>query len=160
LAAEIVNGPVSGILADGGSNFNYNQYSIGLTQAECAPDSVMFQVYDYNAYTNRMVAYQLRVFGCSDGVPYNPALGGYDFAIVPAEYAGPLSSGDLEDLVAFYVQQAQLILQNHGAGVLTPAQVDLMTDLLRATESTYPDILPSTAAPTIPACREFDGGLQ
>jgi hypothetical protein len=158
--SEIINGPISGALADGGSDEAYNQYTIGVTQAGCAPNSVMYTVYDYVGYTNRMVAYQLRVFGCSDGVPYNPGLGGYEFAIVPTEYSAPLSTGDLDNLVAFYVQQAQLILQNHGTGVLTPAQVDQMTQLLTATEGTYPNILSTTHAPTVPTCREFDGGLQ
>jgi hypothetical protein len=83
--------------ANGGRE--HRQYSIGVTQAECAPDSVMYTITDYVAYQTQLVAYELRVFGCSDGMPYNPGLGGYEFAIIPANYAGPLTTGDLDALV-------------------------------------------------------------
>jgi len=157
---EVINGPGSGNLADGGCNQCGNPGSIGLTYATCAPGSVMTDLTDYTSYQNNVVLFEKRVFGCYDAQPYDSSLGiGYAFAIIPMEYTGPLTKGDLDDAVAFYVQQAILVFDNHGV-TITQDQLTEMTTLLQASESGYPNISTTTNAPTTPICTELDGGLQ
>jgi hypothetical protein len=156
-AQEIINGPFPQVLADGGDNTVYNQNTIGLLLTGCAPSSVMYTVNDLGAYAQNMNHFEQRIFGCVNAPAYSPS-DGYAFAIVPAEYTGALSQADLDNLVAFYIQQAQLVFENKGL-TITPSQITEMTQLLQATESLYPTII-DAGGPTIPACRDFDGGLE
>ncbi len=157
--SEVVNGPASGVLADGGQDDYGYPGSIGMTETVCAAGSIMTDVGDFNAYLNNMVAFEKRVFGCYDAVPYNASLGnGYAFAIIPKEYTGVLTKGDLDNAVAFYVQQANLVFQNHGV-TITSQQLTEMTTLLQATESGYPNSTDASSSQTTPICANFDGGI-
>lgn len=156
-ADEIITGPASNVLADGGSNTGYNQNTIGLTARGCAMDSLMYYLNNVGAYGTNVNHFEQRVFGCTNAPAYQSS-DGYAFALVPAEYTGPLTQTDLDSLVAFYIQQAQLVFENHGV-TITQSQIDEMTQLLKATESLYPQITDAGGS-SIPICVDADGGIN
>jgi hypothetical protein len=151
---EFPNGP-SAILLDGGANSDPNIGNIGFENAsDCATDNITGAVFsddDFSDWTNQLSAFEQRVFGCAGAPSFADAgVGGYAFALVPQEFTAPLSTSDLRSLSQLFVAQAIVVTNDRAMGSLTQAEINLMTQLVEAQESTYPDIVGT--APTQSTC--------